>query len=86
MSERGSNLARVLTIWGDLARSGSMAPLIDAIAEDAVLRGLRPDLVCHGRDEIAGVLASTGAGTPGASNAHGGRRVWRPGGAHGRGS
>lgn len=58
----GSNLARVLAIWGELTCSGAMEPLVDAMAEDVVWRGLRPELVCRGRAEVARVLASTGTG------------------------
>lgn len=62
MNEPGSNLARVLTVWGELARSEDMAPLVDVMAEDAVWQGLLPELVCRGRDEVVGVLGSARAG------------------------
>lgn len=62
MSEPGNNLARVLGIWGELWRTETMEPLVDAMAADVVWQGLLPDLVCHGRDEVAGVLGSARAG------------------------
>jgi hypothetical protein len=58
MNEPGSNLARVLALWGEMSRSKTMAPLVDAMAEDVVWQGLLPELVCHGRDEVRGVLSS----------------------------
>lgn len=61
MTEPGSNLARVLGIWGDLSRSKSMTALVDALAEDVVWQGLLPELVCRGRGEVAAVLGSAGA-------------------------
>jgi hypothetical protein len=39
-----------------------MAPLVDAMAEDVVWQGLLPELVCHGRDEVRGVLGSARGG------------------------
>lgn len=62
MSEPGSNLALLLTVWGEMARSQSMTPLIDALAEKVVWHGVLPDLVCHGRDEVSGVLGSARGG------------------------
>jgi len=52
MSEPGSNLARVLAVWGEISRRGSMAPLVDVLTEDVVWQGLLPEFVCHGRDEV----------------------------------
>jgi hypothetical protein len=62
MSEPGRNLARVLTVWGQMARSQTMTPLVDAMAEDVVWQGLLPELVCHGRDEVSGVLGTARGG------------------------
>ena len=62
MSEPGSNLARVLAVWGDIFHSQTMTPLVDAMAEDVVWQGLLPELACHGRDEVCGVLGSARAG------------------------
>lgn len=58
MSEPGSNLARVLAIWGEASRRQTMAPLADAMSEDVVWQGVLPELVCHGRDEVRHVLGS----------------------------
>ena len=62
MSELGSNLARVLTVWGEMARGQSMAPLAAAMAEDVVWQGLLPELVCHGSEEVSGVLGAARGG------------------------
>jgi hypothetical protein len=62
MSEPGSNLARVLAVWGEMANRQSMAPLADALAEDVVWEGLLPELVCHGRDEVREVIGSARGG------------------------
>jgi hypothetical protein len=62
MSEPGSNLARVLAVWGEIAHRQNMAPLVDAMAEEVVWQGLLPELACRGRDEVRGVLGSARAG------------------------
>jgi hypothetical protein len=62
MSEPGDNLARVLVVWGETSHRQTMAPLVDAMAEDVVWQGLLPELVCHGRDEVRGVLGSARGG------------------------
>lgn len=62
MTEAGSNLARVLAIWGEMADRHTMAPLADAMAENVVWQGLLPELVCHGRDEVRNRLGSARAG------------------------
>jgi len=62
MSEPGSNLARVFAVWGEMSHSQTMAPLVDAMAEDVVWQGLLPELVCHGRDEVRDVLGSARGG------------------------
>ncbi|MGH7640850.1 MAG: hypothetical protein ACREN7_07405 [Candidatus Dormibacteria bacterium] len=62
MSEPGSNLARVLAVWGEMSQSRSMAPLVGAMTDDVVWQGLLPELTCHGRDEVSSVLSSFGAG------------------------
>ena len=62
MSEPGANLARVLAVWGEMSQRQTMEPLADAMAEDVVWQGLLPELVCHGRDEVRGVLGSARAG------------------------
>ena len=56
MSEPGSNLARVLEVWGEISRRQTMAPLLDAMSENVVWQGLLPELVCRGRDEVGNVL------------------------------
>ena len=63
MSEPGSNLARVLMAWGAMARHQTMAPLVDLVAEEVVWRGVRPELVCHGRSEVSKVLSGAPGGT-----------------------
>jgi hypothetical protein len=62
MSQPGSNLARVLAAWGDMAEGGSMAPLAALVAEDVVWQGLLPELACHGRDEVSKMLGSARGG------------------------
>jgi SnoaL-like domain len=62
MSEPGNNLARVLAVWGEMSRNQTMAPLVDVMADDVVWQGLLPELVCHGRDEVRGVLGSARGG------------------------
>jgi ketosteroid isomerase-like protein len=62
MNEPGSNLARVLAVWGEMSYKETMAPLVDVMAEDVVWQGLLPELVCHGRDQVRGVLGSTRGG------------------------
>jgi hypothetical protein len=62
VSEPGSNLALVLAVWGEMSQSQSMSPLVGALAEDVVWQGLLPELVCHGRGEVLGVLGSARAG------------------------
>jgi hypothetical protein len=62
MTEPGSNLARVLALLGEMSHSQTMAPLVDAMAEDVVWQGLLPELVCHGRDEVRDVLSSARGG------------------------
>ncbi|MGH9083733.1 MAG: hypothetical protein ACRDWN_10360 [Acidimicrobiales bacterium] len=62
MDEPGSNLARVLALWGEMSKSQTMAPLADAMVEEVVWQGLLPELVCHGRDEVRGVLGSARGG------------------------
>lgn len=62
VSEPGSNLAQVLAVWGEMSHKQTMAPLADVMAEDVVWQGLLPELVCHGRDEVRGVLGSARGG------------------------
>lgn len=62
MAQPGDNLAQVLALWGEMSQSQSMASLVDAMAEDVVWQGLLPELACHGRDEVAGVLGSARGG------------------------
>ncbi|MGH8980651.1 MAG: hypothetical protein ACRDWE_06475 [Acidimicrobiales bacterium] len=62
MNEPGRNLARVLALWGEMSRSQSTAPLAEALAEDVVWRGVLPELVCHGRDEVCGVIGAARGG------------------------
>ncbi|HZD65535.1 MAG TPA: hypothetical protein VE152_05515 [Acidimicrobiales bacterium] len=62
MSEPGANLARVLSVWGQMAQSQSTAPLIEAMADDVVWQGLLPELVCRGRAEVSGVLGAARGG------------------------
>ncbi|HMK97935.1 MAG TPA: nuclear transport factor 2 family protein [Acidimicrobiales bacterium] len=62
MSEPGGNLARVLAVWGEISRSQTMAPLVEAMVEDVVWQGLLPELVCHGREEVRDVLGSARGG------------------------
>ncbi|HUB70609.1 MAG TPA: hypothetical protein VL984_09315 [Acidimicrobiales bacterium] len=62
MSEPGSNLARVLEVWGEISRRQTMAPLLDAMSENVVWQGLLPELVCRGRDEVGSVLGGARGG------------------------
>jgi hypothetical protein len=62
MSAPGSNLARVLAVWGEMSHKETMAPLVDVMADDVVWQGLLPELVCHGRDQVSGVLGSARGG------------------------
>ncbi len=62
MNEPGDKLARVLAVWGEMCCSQTMAPLVDAMAEDVVWQGVLPELVCHGRDEVRNVLGSARGG------------------------
>jgi hypothetical protein len=62
MSEPGNNLARVLAVWGEMSHTHTLAPLVDAMAEDVVWQGLLPGLVCHGRNEVRDVLGSARGG------------------------
>jgi SnoaL-like domain len=62
MTEPGSNLARVLALWGEMSHSQTMAPLAEAMAEGVVWQGLLPELVCHGRNEVRDVLGSARGG------------------------
>jgi hypothetical protein len=64
MSQPGTNLARALALWSQIAQQQTMVPLVEAMAEDVVWLGLAPELVCHGRDEVAGVLSSARGGRP----------------------
>ncbi|MGH8303600.1 MAG: hypothetical protein ACRET5_19305 [Steroidobacteraceae bacterium] len=64
MTEPGSNLARVLAVWGEMSRSQTTAPLAEPLAEDVVWQGVLPELVCNGRDEVCGVLGSARGGRP----------------------
>ena len=62
MTEPGSNLARVLALWGEMSNGQTMAPLGEAMAEDVVWQGLLPELVCHGATRSATCSARRGAG------------------------
>lgn len=65
MSEPGSNLARVLGVWAEIARGQSMSPLADLLTDDVVWQGLLPELACHGREEVSELLGSArGGGLP----------------------
>jgi len=62
LREPGSNLARVLAVWGEMSLGQTMAPLVGAMADDVVWRGLLPELVCHGREQVRAVLGSARGG------------------------
>ena len=62
MTEPGSNLARVLALWGEMSNGQTMAPLGEAMAEDVVWQGVLPELVCHGLTEVREVLGSARGG------------------------
>lgn len=62
MNDPRSNLARVLAVWGEMSRSQTTTPLAEALAEDVVWQCVLPELVCHGRDEVCGVLGSARGG------------------------
>ena len=62
MTKPGDNLARLLALWGEMSQSQTMAPLVEAMAEDVLWQGLLPELACHGRDEVADVLGSSRSG------------------------
>ncbi|MDA8301198.1 MAG: nuclear transport factor 2 family protein [Actinomycetota bacterium] len=52
----------MLALWAEMSKSQTMAPLLEVLAEDVVWQGLLPELACHGRDEVAGVLGSARGG------------------------
>ncbi|MGH8987684.1 MAG: hypothetical protein ACRDXC_03680 [Acidimicrobiales bacterium] len=62
MNEPGSNLARVLAVWGEMSRSQTTAPLAEMLANDVVWQGVLPELSCHGRDEVCSVLGAARGG------------------------
>ncbi len=57
MTEIGDNLATVVSAWLSMTRTGSTAELASVLDDNVVWHGLRPELVCHGRDEVLDILA-----------------------------
>lgn len=64
MTEIGDNLATVLSAWLTMARTGSTAELAGILDDGVIWQGLRPELVCHGRDEVLHLLAHNQPRTP----------------------
>lgn len=64
MTEIGDNLATVLSAWLTMARTGSTAALASILDDGVIWQGVRPELVCHGRDEVLDILAHNQPRTP----------------------
>ena len=64
MTEIGDNLATVLSAWLTMARTGGTAELASILDDGVIWQGLRPELVCHGRDEVLDILAHNQPRTP----------------------
>jgi hypothetical protein len=62
--DAGDRLATVVSSWTALVRAGDVGPLEGILAEDVVWQGLLPELVCHGRTEVMGLLSRFGERPP----------------------
>ena len=60
-SEPGANLSVLLQTWAEILRTGNMEALAGVMDEDVVWQGLRPELVCHGRDQAVSNMRSSAA-------------------------
>lgn len=56
MSEPGENLERILSATPVMLSTGSLAGIAPLLDEEVVWQGPRPELVCHGREEVMGIL------------------------------
>ena len=56
MADIGDHLGRIVGAWTEMAQTGSVEGLAALIDENAVWQGLLPELVCHGREEVLGML------------------------------
>lgn len=54
----GENLALIVAAWTDMLRHGSTDALEALLDENIVWNGIFPDQICHGRQEVLGVLVS----------------------------
>jgi hypothetical protein len=54
----GENLALIVEAWADMLRTGSTGALHALLDEKVVWNGVFPDEICHGRQEVIGILAS----------------------------
>ena len=52
MSEKGANLAAIISAWTGMLRTGRIDELARLLDEQVVWQGLLPELVCHGRDQV----------------------------------
>ncbi len=58
MADQGERLALVVAAWTALVRRGDAGEL-DRLLDSAVTwQGVRPELVCVGRDEVLGLLSN----------------------------
>jgi hypothetical protein len=56
MGEVGDNLARLISAWTGMLRSGQSAELAGLLDEGVVWQGMLPELICHGREEALDVM------------------------------
>ncbi len=52
----GENLALIVAAWTDIFHRGSTDALEGLLDEEVVWNGMFPDEICHGRQEVLGVL------------------------------
>jgi hypothetical protein len=62
--EVGENLALIVAAWSDMLRIGSTDALHALLDEKVVWNGVFPDEICHGRQEVIGILMSNWRGAP----------------------
>ncbi|MGH9106972.1 MAG: hypothetical protein ACRDZX_14295 [Acidimicrobiales bacterium] len=56
MTEPGENLSRVLSVWGEILRTGSTSALGSLLDDSVAWQGVLPELACHGREEVLHLL------------------------------
>lgn len=78
MSLRNDNLELVLAGWVDARRREDLETIELHIHPDAIWQGLRPDLVCHNRDEVLANIRN-GLGRRPGRRGHRAARRGRPG-------